>query len=704
MTDTSNIIVKTARFIGRHSKLILPVAVAAMIFGILAPMSPLMMDILLAGSITLSAVVLLTAIYVSSPMEFNVFPSVLLGATLFRLVLNVASTRLILTAGADGASPEDCALAAGEVIWSFSRFVTAGSLAVGVIIFVIIMVIQLIVVTKGAARISEVTARFVLDSMPGRQMAIDADLNAGLIDQQQALAQRARIAGESDFYGAMDGASKFLRGDAMAAILITMVNIVGGLYIGIVQYGWNFSETVGLFTKLTIGDGLVTQIPALLVSVAAALLVTRPAAKADLADQVVKQITAKPAALGITAAFLAALTLTSLPKLPLLLMGVGCGGLAWILSGKRREQASPEEPSPTTTALEAKPSAKADELRKALAVDAMSIELGYALVTLTDASTGAGLLERISAVRLQLAETLGVVVPPIRISDNMRLDPREYAIKIRGTKVGGGRLYPNELLAISRQSQLGEVVGRQTVDPANGVPAVWITQERRDQAEMMGYVVTHPTAVLAAHGGEVVGSHAASLLTRRQTTAMLTELKLTAADLVAEAGEKIRIGHLQKVLQNLLRERVSIRDMESVLEAVCDAAEKTSDVAAITEQVRASMAESLSRQYCSEDGRLWCVSLAPTLENALAACYQSDKSVGAITAAPELAERVTQAVREGVNALASQGKRAVIVCAPQARPIVREMIAQTIPQAAVLGYNEIESVDVRPVVTVGTQK
>ena len=705
MAETPGTINWIFEAIRRYRGLALSLAVAGMIFVILVPLSPAVMDVLLAANITLAVLILLTVIYVSTPLEFSVFPTVLLGATLVRLVLNIASTRLILTAGAGGAPPSECTQAAGRIIWSFSDFVTSGSLAVGVILFAIIVTIQLIVVTKGTARISEVSARFVLDAMPGRQMAIDSDLAAGLIDQETALARREQISQQADFYGAMDGASKFIRGDAAAAIVITIVNILGGMFIGMMQNGWSLSETAGLFTRLTIGDGLVTQIPALLVSVAAALLVTRSAARANLAEQVIGQLTARPVALGITAVFVVALAMTSLPKAPLLMMAVGCGGLAWVLSGRRRrEEAGEDVDAREADSAAAKPRSEPQDLRRALAVDAMSIELGFALVPLTDGARDGDLLERIAALRHRLAGELGLVVPPVRIRDNMQLQSRGYVIKIRGTRIAGGQLYPNELLAVGDPSAIGEMVGRDTTDPACGTPAVWIVPAQRNQAEMMGYTVLHPTAVLVSHLGEVVRTHAASLLSRQQVATMLNELKATAADLVAEVNDKLKIGQVQKVLQNLLKEQVGIRDIERILEAACDAAERTSDISAITEHVRGTMAAALSQQYCSDDGRLWCVNLAGPLEQAIAAHYQSDNGQYPMTITPELAERVTSAVREGVAALKSRGRRPVVVCAPQARPIVREMIAPTLPQTAVLGYNEIESVDVKSVASVGTKE
>ena len=401
MAEQAGPLQTAVQFIERHRGLILPVVAAGMIFVILMPLPPVVINLLLIANLTLAAMILLTVIYVDSPLDFSVFPTVLLGATVFRLVLNVATTRLILTAGADGRGIAEAQSAAGQVVWTFSHFVTAGSLAVGVILFVIIAVVQFVVITKGAARISEVSARFVLDAMPGKQMAIDGDLSAGLITEVQARQRRQTVSRQADFHGAMDGASKFLRGDAVAAVVITLVNILGGIYVGMVQYGWNFSDTVDLFTRLTIGDGLVAQVPALIISLSAALLVTRSAAKTNLGEEVVRQLASRPIVLGLTAVFLAALSLTSLPKGPLLLLGVGLVGLAMLLSRRQKAaEAAAEDEAADTPDERTGPAV--DDIQELLTVDPIRIEMGYALVSLVDSSQG-DLLSRITALRRQIA-------------------------------------------------------------------------------------------------------------------------------------------------------------------------------------------------------------------------------------------------------------------------------------------------------------
>ena len=589
MVETDLTFGSVTRLIGRYRGLILPVGAAMMIIVVLVPMPPMIMDVLLAANIALAAVILLTAIAVSSPLEFSVFPSVLLGATLFRLVLNIASTRLILTAGKDGAGLAQASLAAGHVIWSFSHMVTSGSLAVGVILFVMIAVIQFVVITNGAGRISEVAARFVLDAMPGKQMAIDADLNAGSIDESAARRRRKQIAHEADFYGAMDGASKFVRGDAIAAVLITLVNIFGGLYMGLVQRGWSLVQTLELFTRLTIGDGLVTQIPALLVSVSAALIVSRTMARTDFSKQVIKQLTSKPSALAVTSIFLAVLMFTALPTLPLLAMSVGCGAMAFVLSRKRPGRSSVEadqapQVSAGTTDI---------KVRELLAVDPMRIDVGFALIDLIDIRKGGEMLKRITALRRQVAIELGLVIPPIRVTDDMRLKSHQYVIKIRGAKVAEGKSYPGQLLAIPKNNATGELAGRRITEPAFNGSAVWITADQMSQAESMNYAVVGPEAAIIRHLVETIYAHAPRLLSRQQVVEMLDLLSENAEALVREVRDKVPISKIRKVLQGLLVERVSVRDTETIMEYLIEQVPQGGNVETLTEGVRQTLSQSI---------------------------------------------------------------------------------------------------------------
>ncbi|MFB3890491.1 MAG: flagellar biosynthesis protein FlhA [Phycisphaerae bacterium] len=694
MADLQGTFRTAAGFIGRNRGLILPAMAAAMVFVILVPLPPLLLDVLLAANIALSAVILLTAIYIRRTLEFSVFPAVLLCATLLRLTLNIATTRLILTAGAEGRGVEEAQYAAGNVVWAFSYFVTANSLAVGVILFVVIAIIQFVVITKGTARVSEVHARFVLDAMPGKQMAIDADLNAGLIDEQQARQRRTGLDQEADFYGAMDGACKFIRGDAVAAVLITAVCILGGLYVGQVQYHWNWPQTVDLFTRLTIGEGLVMQVPAFIVSIAAALIVTRGAAQKDLGEEVVGQLTAKPVALVITAVFLGLLALTRLPKLPLAMAGIGCAALAWLLMRERRgaETEPPADAKPATD--------KAQNFEELLAVDPMRIELGYALVKLVDASQGGDLAERITNLRRQLAGEMGLLVPPIRVKDEMRIESHLYVIRIRGERVADGRLYPSQVLAIRGEgsSSAGKLVGRTAIDSASGREALWISPSQAPEAQMMDWSVFTAADALIRHLGEVIRAHAADLLTRQQVSQMLDAVKQHSGTLVAEVTEKLRVGQIQKVLQNLLRERVPIRDLEAILEALGEAAPLTSDTDQLTEHVRSALARTLSRQFCGADGKLRCICLEGELEETIASYASGGRTSLAVP--PELASRLADAVADAIGELKRRGGKPVVLCAPQVRPALRKLLAPAMPDASVLSYSEIESVEVESQATV----
>ncbi len=691
------------RWIHSHRGLLLPIAAAALIFAILVPLPPALMDVLLVGNIALAAIILLTTIHVSSPLDFSVFPSLLLGATLIRLVLNVASTRLILTAGAQGRTLPEAQVAAGDVIWAFSHFVTLGSLEVGVILFAIIAVIQFVVVTRGAARISEVAARFVLDAMPGKQMAIDADLNTGLIDEGEAHRRRGRIAGEADFYGAMDGASKFLRGDAVAAVIITLVNILGGLYVGMVQYGWGFSRTLGLFTRLTIGDGLVTQVPAFLVAISAALIVTRSTAKSNLGEEVLSQLTRRPVALVITAIFLVALTLTSLPKAPLLLLGLGCAGLAWILLRRGSSERPEETIEPDHGALSRSGTGEGQVVDSLLTVDPLQIELGYTLVDLTNASDGS-LLRRIGALRREIAAELGLPVPPVRINDEMRIDCETYVIRIRGVKVASGRLHARKLLALSDEEVAEELPGLAAIEPTFGTPAIWIARSQREHAEALNYTIVEPAAVLTTHLREIVRIHAAQLLNRQQVVKLLDNLKDDAGNLVQEARDRFSTGQIQRVLQSLLRERVPIRDLETILETMCDAPEQTSDTGELTELVRRALGGMLTQQYCGEDGKLWCISLDPGLAEEISGRVEKGERGGTVMIAPpERARRIAEAVADGLARVVRQGRRPVLLCDPRVRAPLRRMIAPLMPDAAVLAYSEVDSVEVQSVGSVGIE-
>jgi flagellar biosynthesis protein FlhA len=664
-----------------------------MVLIVLVPLPPGIMDLLLSANLALAALILLTAIFVANPLEFSVFPSVVLGATLLRLVLNIATTRLILTAGAEGATLEEAQLGAGRVVWSFSQLVASGSLAVGLILFALISIIQFVVITRGAGRISEVAARFVLDAMPGKQMAVDSDLAAGLIRRDQARGRREEVAREADFYGAMDGASKFIRGDAVAAAVIILVNLLGGLYVGMVQYGWPLRDTAALFSRLTIGEGLVMQVPALIVSVATALIVSRSATRTDLGKEVVSQLASRPLALVITAAFLVALTFTSLPRGPLLAIGVGLAGLAILPASRWGRQ-----PSPSPAKAEAKP---VQNVKNLLGVDPVRIDLGLALVRLLDGSAGAGLLDCIATIRKRIALELGLIVPPIRIRDDIDLDTRGYVIRIRGVKIAAGRLYPLGVLAVGVGRDGQRLLGRPGTDPASGAEAVWISPSQREQAEVLDYAVVEPADVLAAHLNEVIRRHADELLTRKQVVELLDDLKVGCASLVTEVTDKLSMAKIQRVLQALLREQVPIRDLEAILEALGEAAEHTDRIEELAEHARAAVGRQVCQQHAERDGKLVCLSLSGELEEQLGSYVAGGPGSSGAGIPPELGAKLGRSIAGRLEELRRQGRRPVVICAPQMRSALRRLVAAAMPEAVVLGYNEIDSVEVESVGKIG---
>jgi flagellar biosynthesis protein FlhA len=672
--------------INANKGMVFPLAFVSLLLVLLIPLPPAILDLLLVINITLSVIVLVTTIYVQSPLEFAVFPSLLLAVTLFRLVLNVATTRLILNAQG---TPETATHAAGEVVMAFSSFVTGGSLVVGVIIFVIIFVIQFVVITKGGTRISEVAARFTLDAMPGKQMAIDADLNAGTITEPEARKRREAIAQEADFYGAMDGASKFVRGDAIAAVVITFINILGGLYIGIIDRGWDWRACMELYTKLTIGDGLVSQVPAFIVSLGAGLIVTRTSSKANLGDEMIGQLFAKPKALIVAAAFLSLMAVTGLPKPPLLILGSCCAGLAYVLTRNKNkaQQAKAFKEKEEAAAAKKEP----EKVEKLLDLDTMELEVGYGLVRLVDAAKGGDLLDRISLIRRQIAVDLGIIVPPIRIRDNMQLGANDYVVKIKGQPIGKGVTYPEQFLAMDNGATSGPIPdAEQTIEPAFGLPAYWITESQRSQAELLNYTVVEATAVLATHLTEVVKSHAYELLTRQEVKNLLDNLKARMPALVEEVvPTQVKPGELQKVMQNLLRERVPVRDLETILETLGDYVGRTKDLDVLTEYVRNALSRTICKQYVDDQDRIWCLTLDPALEELINGHVERTDRGTTNSMPPQTAQQVVQQIATKAGELTQSGRSAVVLCSPQVRSVLRRMIEGSLPHVAVLAYNEI---------------
>ncbi len=685
--------------IDRYRPLFVPLAFIGLLAVIVVPMSPVMMDILIAANLGLAALILLTTIYVESPLDFSVFPSLLLGTTLLRLVLNIATTRLILAADAD--NPGMATAVAGRVIESFASFVAGNSLVVGLVLFIILIIVQFVVITKGATRISEVAARFTLDAMPGKQMAIDADLNAGLINEAEARKRRDQITQEADFYGAMDGAGKFVRGDAIAGIIITLVNIVGGFTVGMLEKGWPFGDTLEVFTRLTIGDGLVSQLPAFVIAIAAGLIVTRSSSRQDLGTELNAQLTSRSNALWITAGFMGAMSFTGLPMLPMLLAAGALGFVAW--EAKQRathtHKAQAQEESKKKKETEPQP------VEKALHVDTLELEVGYGLVKLVDANQGGNLLDRISMTRRQLATEMGLVMPPVRIRDNMQLQPNDYNIKIRGNTIASGEIYPGQFLAMDSGLASTPLQGTKTREPAFGLDAVWIDAGQKQRAEALNYTVVDATSVLATHLSELVKTHAAELLTREETNNLVSQLKEKAEKLVDEVLGKeaplLKPGEVQKVLQNLLRERVPIRDMETIVETLGDWSPKTKDTDVLTEYVRNALRRTICNQYVEmvEDPqaaahdrpkpKLHCVSLDPGLEDQIVGYIDRGAEGTTMTLPPVLANQITTAIVKEIQRLIQAGHHPVVLASPQVRAQVRRLLEPHLPNVAVLGYNEV---------------
>jgi len=654
----------------RGTHLLAPAAVMAVVLLMVVPLPPLMLDLLLSIDIGLSVVLLLTVIYVKQPVEFSVFPSLLLLLTLIRLSLNVASTRLILMHGQDGVD------AAGHVIMSFGQFVVGGNFVVGTVIFLVLVAIQFIVINHGAVRISEVTARFTLDAMPGRQMAIDADLNAGLIDEREARTRRDRVRREADFYGAMDGAIRFTQRDALAAVLITGVNIIAGLIIGVAQHGLDLGTAAQTYTLLTVGEGLVTAIPALLVSMSGGLITTRAASESHLGEEVAVQLLARARPLAVAAAVLTGLALIpGLPKGAFLVVAVLLGGAAL---------ATREKPKTATTIPETTPSETADTPAP---VDPLSIEIGYALVALADDKQGGTLLNRLRAIRKQIAAETGVIVPPVHVADNLQLGPRTYSILVKGVEVARGDLVPDRLMAINPGTATTPLEGSATREPAFGLPAWWIPTSQREHASAAGYTVVDATTALSTHVSETIRGFLPDLLSRQQTKELLDRLAQTSPKLVEELVPKIAsVGEIQRVLRQLLRERVPVRDLVTILESIADAAGTSKDPDAITEAVRTALGRTICRQYQTERNELPAISFAPALEAKLMSSIVRTDQGPVLALEPAQAQQLASRI---ADALAGALAQPVLLCTPALRPHLWRLFARVLPHIGVVSHSEV---------------
>ncbi len=678
---------KTATALGkRASEWIIPVAAVALVFVMLVPLPAFMLDLLLAISITASVLVLLSAVHILRPVQFSVFPSLLLLLTLFRLSLNLASSRRILLHGNEGAG------AAGHVIEAFGQFVVGGNYVVGFVLFLALIAIQYMVISHGAVRTAEVTARFTLDAMPGKQMAIDADLNAGIIDEKQARSRREEVSREAEFHGAMDGAARFNQRDSLATVLITAINIIAGFLIGVFQLDVPFREALKTYTILTVGDGLVTIIPALLVSVAGGIVVTRSSSDSSLGADVGKQLFSRSRPLWIAAGAMAALALVpGLPKVSFLLIAVAAG---WGARRAKREFEKPAASSPEATASGAAPAgaAKQDALEGLLKLDEISLEVGYALVPLVDVKQGGQLLQRIKALRRHLALQLGFIVPPVHITDNLKLKPREYVVFLRGVEIARWELRDDCLLAISSESEPPELQGFATSEPAFGVSALWIVPGLREQALARGYAVVDQTSVIATHLAEVIKQHAYELLSRQETKRLLDHLGESHPKLCEELVPKLMsLGEVQKVLQQLLREQVSIRDLPTILESLLDTAAVNKNPVLLVEGARQALGRALVHPLLSDDGGLRVVTLDPGIEEELTRAFSGQAPAGNTSLEPSFVRRVL----DGLKKLAGEQVRMatpVVFCSTPARFHLRRLLEPFLPKVVVLSPGEIPPV------------
>lgn len=679
-----------------------PLLLLMMLGMIVIPMHPLILDTLFTFNIALALLVLLAAIYVRRPLDFGVFPAVLLIATLMRLALNIASTRVVLLEGHTGTG------AAGHVIEAFGEFVIGGNYAVGIVVFAILVIINFVVVTKGAGRISEVTARFTLDSMPGKQMAIDADLNAGMIDAETAKLRRSEVVQESDFYGSMDGASKFVRGDAVAGILILFITLIGGLAIGMAQHGMPFMDAVRTFSLLTIGDGLVAQIPSLILSVAAAIVVTRVSSEQDMGGQVFDQLL-QPKALAVTSGILTVMgIIPGMPNIAFLSLAIVCGAASYWISKRANEPtiaASPSGGAGASAALPSAPIPAAPEVKElgwddVLPVDLVGLEVGYRLIPMVDKSQGGELMGRIKGVRKKLSQDLGFLIPPVHIRDNLDLSPNAYRIVLMGVAIAEDEIFPDRELALNPGQVFGTLQGAECRDPAFGLEAVWIDDGQKENAQTLGYTVVDPSTVVATHLSHILQSHAHELLGREEVQHLLDNLAKKAPKLVEElVPNALPLGSVLKVLQNLLSENVAIRDIRTIAETMADYASQSQDPVFLTGVVRAALGRSILQNIAALGSELEVMTLDPNLEQILQRSVQQSGEGGI---EPGMAENLHTALQEHTQRQEALGKPAVLLVSAPIRPLVARFVRHSIPGVNILSYNEVpDDKQIKIIATIG---
>ncbi|MCR8845465.1 flagellar biosynthesis protein FlhA [Paenibacillus sp. SC116] len=667
--------------------LIVLLGVIGIVLMMVLPIPTLLLDILLVINISIALMILLIAMNTREALEFSIFPALLLITTLFRLALNISTTKQILGTGH-----------AGEVVQTFGQWITQGQVAVGLIVFLILVVVQFIVITKGSERVAEVAARFTLDAMPGKQMAIDADLNAGLINEQQAKERRQKIEREADFYGAMDGASKFVKGDAIAGIVILIINLVGGFIIGMASMGMSFSEAAEKFSTLSIGDGLVSQIPALLISTAAGLIVTRSASKGNLADELSAQMFAYPKLLYIVAGTIAMLGAFT----PIPLMSTWPFAILLAYSGYRMQQMLDRkaiENEQLEEEQEIEEVRSPESVINLLQVDPIEFEFGYGLIPLADTQQGGDLLDRIIMIRRQCALELGLVVPVIRIRDNIQLKPNEYVIKIKGNVVARGELLLNHYLAMSPGYDDETITGIDTVEPAFGLPALWVDETMKERAEMSGYTVVDPPSVVATHLTEMVKKHAHELIGRQETKSLIETVKEQYPAIVDELIPNVLgVGDIQKVLAKLLREKISIRDLVTIFETLADYGNYTKDADVLTEYVRQALARQITQQYSVPGETLHVITLGPALERKISESVQQNENGSYLAMDPGTTQQLYQRFNEQVGRLVQSGHQPIVLASPSIRMYLRQLMERTMQDIPVLSYNELEpSIEIQSV-------
>jgi len=665
----------------KFTDLIVAAGIFIIILLIIIPLSPLLLDFFLVTNISIAVMILLMGIFTKEALDFSSFPPMLLIMTLFRLSLNISSTRLILSNQGQ----------AGAVIRTFGGFVIGGNLAVGIIIFLIIILIQFIVITKGSERVSEVAARFTLDAMPGKQMAIDADLNTGLIDDNTAKARRLKIQQEADFYGSMDGASKFVKGDAIVGIIITIINIVGGIIIGVTTSGLEISEVITVYTLATVGDGLVSQIPALLISTATGIIVTRAASENNLGRDITDQLSAQPNILIIAGVLIFALSMIpGLPKVPIIVIALGIIGLAVLIKNSiakpqlQKEQADYDEE-------QAKEIRKPENVMELLNFEPIEVELGYGLIPMADPSQGGDLADRVVMIRRQCAMDLGMVIPSIRLRDNINLKPNEYKVKIRGNEIAIGEVIPDNLLAMNTSDEKHDIKGIKTIEPSFGLPALWINKSEREKAELHGFTIVDPPSVIATHLTEILKKHGHELLDRQQVQRLIENLKETQPSLVEEVFPKLfSSGELQKVLSNLLRESVSIRDMVTIVETMSDYSHVTKNCDALSEFVRQRLKRGITKKHFPRN-IAQVITLEPNLEQIIIEKLRQTEHGSFIALSPDQIHQVLSGLKTAIEGVMQGGIDPVVITSPAVRPHFKKMTEQLVPDLTVLSYNEIES-------------